>query len=100
MQGNRTPPHHPVDPTLVKQLTIGTLVLLGLLIAWFALTAPAPPPPLDDQTAPGHTARQSGVGEQRLTLVDGRTVLCLFFPPPGNQISCDWTHATTAQGAL
>jgi hypothetical protein len=80
--------YKPYRPPHFKTVAVALLLLLGLTIAWFALTAPASPPPT---AIPPQTTDQANVTEQRIALDDGRIVLCLSFP--GQQVSCDWAHA-------
>lgn len=75
-----------------KQITVGGLAILFGLVLWFALTAE------DSKSAPVNprptqTTQQQNITEQRITLSDGRSMMCLFFPNPTHAISCDWTHA-------
>lgn len=87
------PPDHTPGDDLSRHfrtLTLTGLAVLAVTIAWFAFTAPDLPDLPDPQTTPTPTARQAGVTEERITLTDGRTVTCLFFPGPEHAISCDW----------
>lgn len=88
------PPDHTPGDDLSRHfrtLTLAACTVLAVTIAWFALTAPDLP---DPQTTPTPTAREVGVTEQRISLTDGRTVTCLFFPGPEHAISCDWRSRT------
>ena len=90
-------PPDPADRTIaVSTIAIAALVALGLLIAWLAFDADqAPVPPPTGRLSPV-TADHANVTEQRLTLADGRTVLCLRFPGPDQPVSCDWTRLLPA----
>ena len=86
-------PYHRNDPDgdrlpYAKTVAVISLVLLALIIAWFAITAKTPPP---RPSIPAQTTEQASVIEQRITLADGRILLCLSFP--GQQLTCDWSHA-------
>ena len=72
-----------------KAWAIGFLVLVGLLVAGLALIAE---PVVTRDLPPSQTVRQANVGEQRITLTDGRTVLCLTFDNP-RLVTCDWPTA-------
>ena len=88
------PDRVPFTGDLTRHVRTAALVGLGILavlILWFAATAKQAdetPPPL-----PTQTLDQAGVAEHRLTLTDGRTLLCLTFPDPGAPASCDWSRA-------
>lgn len=68
-----------------------TTILMGLfilvvVIVWFAVTA-APLP--EQPSLPVQTISQANVGEQRIMLHDGQTIVtCLTFPNTG--VSCNW----------
>lgn len=78
----------PDRPPYLKTVAVSGLILLGLIIAWFAITAPDPAP---RPSTPPQTTEQASVTEQRIALADGRILLCLSFP--GQQVSCDWSRA-------
>ena len=87
-------PHpEPQNPSTPMKIALSSLAVLALVIIWLALTADrTPSPPPAGRLAPVSTDH-ANVTEQRLTLTDGRTVLCLSFPGTGHQVSCDWTRA-------
>jgi len=62
------------------------LFLLVVTIIWFASTAT---PATIQPALPVQTTGQANVGEQRIVLHDGQTIVtCLTFPT--SAVSCDW----------
>jgi hypothetical protein len=62
------------------------LFLLVVVIIWFASTAT---PATIQPALPVQTTGQANVGEQRIVLNDGQTIVtCLTFP--NNGVSCHW----------
>jgi hypothetical protein len=91
MYGRNLPPdHEPPGLPYVKQVTVTGLVVLFIIVAWFALTAEKPSP-VDQRPVP--TSEQQGISEQRITLSDGRVLMCLTFPGASASVSCDWSRA-------
>lgn len=84
------------DPKrLLKVAVILCLAFLTFLIIILALTAGSDEPqvtPHRGRATPA-TIDATDVTEQAIPLVDGRTVLCLFFSSPTKQITCDWATA-------
>lgn len=67
-------------------VTVTGLFLLIVVITWLSLSRN------DDTIQPGlpvQTTGQADIGEQRIILNDGQTIVtCLAFP--NNAVSCDW----------
>lgn len=103
MQDNYTPHHHhggdhfdlPRWPTARTWMLI-TLAVLALAVFWLALTADPTQRTPPRSAPPPSTATVTGVTEHQVSLTDGRSMTCLFFPAPSRAISCDWTNARTA----
>lgn len=70
------------------QWFVGFFVVLGIIIIVLALGSNQ----RVGERIPAQSAHQADVGEQRITLADGRTVLCLTFNNP-RAVVCDWASA-------
>jgi hypothetical protein len=84
------------DPARVLRIACWSFFgSLAVIIALLALISPNEPPPPETTTTTTTDSRPVAdlASEQRITLTDGRTVLCLSFPAPANQIVCDWAGA-------
>lgn len=87
------PPDHVPGDDLSRHfraVVLSVLAVLSVTILWFALTTPDTP---SDPPPPAQSLDQAGVTEHRLTLPDGRVLLCLSFPGPSQPVSCDWSRA-------
>lgn len=82
------------DPKRLRRLGLwGFFGLLAMLITILALTASnqqVPTPPAPSPLTTGTDPTDLGMAEHRVSLTDGRTVLCLTFT---GGVSCDWSRA-------
>lgn len=74
------------------KVSIAAFWFLGILALVITVLAFTTDPAVASREFPATTTDQSGVSEQRLSLHDGRTVLCLVFASPV-AVSCDWDKA-------